>query len=129
MALKFTKANQQLLNNVNMLCDFEDWIRGGMTFTNIYHIEANNPEIEEKFDPEIPECSLVPVEAKNLYGHHLSRKLLKNGFEWLSEEELKTFDPMMIDPVELKGYFLVIDLEYPDSIHDDTADQPFVPNP
>lgn len=81
-----------------------------MTFTN--------------YDPELPECSLVPVDANNLYGHQLSRKLPKDGFEWLTEDELQTFHPMEIDPNEPKGYFLVVNFEYPARIHDATTDLP-----
>lgn len=47
----------------------------------------------------------------------------------MTEEELRTFDPMEIDPNSPEGYFLVVSLEYPASIHDETADLPLMPEP
>lgn len=35
----------------------------------------------------------------------------------MTEGELLTIDPMDIDPDSLKGYFLVVDLEYSACIH------------
>lgn len=72
-----------------------------MTFTNILHVKPNNPKMGDKFNPAMPESSLVPFDANNLYGDQLSRKLPKDGFEYLSEKDLQTFDITKVDPKQI----------------------------
>jgi hypothetical protein len=43
----------------------------------------------------------------------------RRGFQWLTEKEEKNFDPLKIDPLGSKGYFVKCDFDYSDiSIHD-----------
>lgn len=47
----------------------------------------------------------------------------------MMEKELWTFDPMEIYLNGLKGYLLVVDLEYPSCIHDEAAVPLLAPEP
>jgi hypothetical protein len=64
----------------------------------------------------------------NLYSHAMNQLLSEKDFQWLSENEVKNFDPLKINPSGTKGYFVECDLDYSDiSIHDHHNDSPLAP--
>ena len=60
----------------------------------------------------------------NLY-HGLREYLLYEGFKWLKNVE--RFDVMSVSEKSLIGYFLEVDLEYPEDLHELHNDYPLVP--
>ena len=58
----------------------------------------------------------------NLYGWAMSEYLPYGGFKWLKNVDL--FDVMSISEKSLIGYFLKVDLEYPDELHELHHDYP-----
>ena len=52
----------------------------------------------------------------NLYGWTISEYLPYDEFEWL--ENIDKFDVMSIDEKSDTEYFLEVDLEYPDELHE-----------
>ena len=68
------------------------------------------------------------LDASNLYGWAMSRKLLVNGFEWV--EELSQFNEDFTtnyDENSNEGYFLEVDVEYPKKLFNLHSDLPFLP--
>ena len=61
----------------------------------------------------------------NLYGWAMSEYLPYGGFKWL--KNVDEFDVMSISEKSLIGYFLEVDLEYPDELHELHNDFPLAP--
>ena len=72
------------------------------------------------------------LDAINLYGCAMSKKLPVNGFKWLdndktaehviNEEFIKNYNEN-----DKKGYILEVDVKYPKKLHDLHSDLPFLP--
>ena len=68
------------------------------------------------------------LDASNLYGWAMSRKLLVNGFEWV--EELSQFNEDFTTNYgenSNEGYFLEVDVKYPKKLFNLHSDLPFLP--
>src|SRR6266853_2381819 len=115
-AAAFRKTNCDLLMEENMYEFFEDGIRGGMTFVNQHHIQADN------IDTGNPNASnyIAYWDENNLYGNALSQLLPCSHFEWLTLREINALDWSTVDTEGEFGYTLKVNLEYPDDIHDKT---------
>ena len=61
----------------------------------------------------------------NLYGWAMKEYLPYGGFKWLKNAD--GFDVMSINEKSLIGYFLKVDLEYPDELHELHNDYPLGP--
>ena len=61
----------------------------------------------------------------NLYGWAMSEYLPYKGFKWL--KNIDKFDIMSISEKSPIGYFLEVDLEYPDELHELHNDFPLAP--
>ena len=76
------------------------------------------------------------LDANNLYGWAMSKKLPVNGFKWtdnneaaersakhvINEEFIKNYNEN-----DKKGYILEVDINYPKKLHDLHSDLPFLP--
>ena len=61
----------------------------------------------------------------NLYGSAMSEYLPYKGFKWL--KNIDKFDIMSISDKSPIGYFLEVDLEYPEELHELHNDFPLAP--
>ena len=61
----------------------------------------------------------------NLYGWAMSAYLPYEGFEWL--KNVDEFNVMSISEKSMIGYFLEVDLQDPDELHELQNDQPLAP--
>ena len=115
-ALKLCNIELELFTDYNMYTFCEGGIRGGMTFVNKHHVQAD----EDTF--------LMYVDVNNLYGWALSQALPYGGHRWiLDEHELKDIINNL-PPIDCDfGYLLDVDIIIPSSIHDITDDLPFAP--
>ena len=71
---------------------------------------------------------LMYVDANNLYGWAMSKKLPVNGFKW--ENDLSRFNENFVknyDENSDVGYFLEVDIEYPKQLWSFHKDLPFLP--
>jgi len=125
-AFKMTGARVDLLDSVDKYNFVEGGIRGGMTFINQHHVEANNARIPESFNPVEPEVDLLYVDANNLYGNALSQKLPEKDFKWM-EEKMTAKQIMDFDYEGEIGHIFEVDLVYPRELQDRTTDLPFAP--
>ena len=80
------------------------------------------------YDENKESSSLSYLDANNLYGCPMIKKLSVGGFNWvknvsrIDEEFIKNYD----ENSDI-GYFLNVDLEYPKESHDFHSDLPFLP--
>ena len=68
------------------------------------------------------------VDADNLYGYAMSKKLPEDGFKWV--DNLSRFTEDFIKNYDEEsgiGYLFVVDVEYPKNLHMLHSDLPFLP--
>ncbi|XP_071055042.1 uncharacterized protein [Onthophagus taurus] len=124
--LRMTGVKLELLTDIDMLHFFKNGIRGGLSMCTKRSAKANNKlmmEFDETKDPSY----ILYLDATNLYGHAMRRKLPTGGFRWLSDEEIQKLDIYNTEDDSEKGYVFEVDLEYPEAIHDEHNDLPFCP--
>ncbi|XP_022809457.1 uncharacterized protein LOC111346436 [Stylophora pistillata] len=90
--LKRTKQKLELLSDINMLHMFEKGIRGGVSMIPTRYSKANNKYMGEKFDPAQPSKFITYLDANNLYGWAMSKKLPTGGFEWMDEKDFNEWE-------------------------------------
>ena len=125
--LKKTNIELELLTDYNMLLMVEEGIRGGIFHSIHRYAKANNKYMKNYNNNE--ESSYIQyLDADNLYGWAMSKKLPVNGFKWLdndktaehviNEEFIKNYNKN-----DKKGYILKVDVKS----HDLRSDLPFLP--
>ncbi|GFW20270.1 uncharacterized protein TNCV_1855921 [Trichonephila clavipes] len=119
--LKFTKVKIELLMDYDMYLFVEKCIQGGISLYSNRYARANN-----KYLPNLelsrPENVLLYLDVNNLYNWAMSQSLPLNDFKWVD-----FIDVDNIDENAEKGYILKVDLEHPESLHDDHSDLPLAP--
>ena len=91
----------------------EDGIRGGMCQSVHRHVKANNKYMKN-YNKSTESSYLIYLDANNLYGWAMFKKLPINGFEW--ENDVSRFNESFIKNYNKNsdvGYFLEVDIEYP----------------
>ena len=125
--LKKTEVKLELLTDNDMLLMFEKGIRGGMCQVSHHYAKANNKYLKN-YDKNIESSYIEYLDANNLYGWAMSKKLPVRGFKWLdnlsmfTEEFIKNYDENGD-----KGYILEVDVEYPKKLRSVHSDLPFLP--
>ena len=82
----------------------------------------------KNYDKSIESSYLMYLDANNLYGWAMSKKLPVNGFKW--ENDLSRFNENFIKNYNENsdvGYFLEVDIEYPKQLWDSHKNLPFLP--
>ena len=112
----------------------EKGIRGGICHSIQRYAKANNKYMKSYNNNE--ESSYIQyLDANNLYGWAMSKKLPTNGLKWLetlktsalarsneiNEEFIKDYDENTN-----KGYILEVDVKYPKRLHELHSDLPFL---
>ena len=112
MFKKKTNVNLELLTNVDMLLMIESGIRGGICQSIHRYAKANNKYMNN-YDKGIKSSYLMYLDANDLYGWAMSKKLPVNGFKW--ENDLSRFNENFIKTYNENsdvGYFLEVDIDY-----------------
>ena len=126
-ALKNTKVKSDLLNNIGMLLKVEKGIRGGICHSIYRYAKANNNYTKD-YDKNKELSYLRYWDANNLYGQPMSQKLPVNNFEWIkdtsqfNEDFIKSYNEETDE-----GYFLEVDVEYLENLHELHNDLPSLP--
>ena len=105
----------------------EAGIRGEMCQSVHRYAKANTICIKN-YDKSIESSYLMYLDASNLYGWAMSKKLPVNGFQW--ENDLSRFNRNFIKNYNENsdaGYFLEVDIEYPKQLWSSHKDLPFLP--
>lgn len=121
--LKLTQVELELLTDVTMQAFLKKGMRGGYAHCCQRYAKANNRFLDS-YDSNEKDNYIMYYDANNLYGWAMSQPLPYGGFEWTDVSE-----DFKIPADSEVGYYLEVDLEYPNSkiIHDDHADFPFCP--
>ena len=117
--LKKTNIELELLTDYDMLLMVEKGIRGGICHSIHTYAKANNKYMKNYNNNE--ESSYIQyLDANNLYGWAMSKKLPANGFKWMDNNEIN------YDENNDKGYILEVDVKYPKRLHELHSDLPFL---
>ena len=106
----------------------ENSIRGGMCQATYRYAKANNKYMKN-YDKNQESSYLEYLDANNLYGWAMCKKLLINGFKWVTK--LDKFNEDFIKNYNENsnvGCFLDVDVEYPRNLHEMHGDLPFLPD-
>ena len=120
-ALKYTKQKLELISDREVYDFIQAGMRGGISSIITRHAKANNPYMGDRFDPSKETSYIQYLDANNLYGWVMRKRLSVGGFKWMTEEELGL--PLN----EIPPCFIKVDREYPWEMHDEFAE--FVPAP
>ena len=118
-ALKMTKISLELLSDYDMILMIKKGIRGGISMISNRYGVANNKYMGDSYDPNKESTYIQYLDANNLYGWAMSKPLPTHGFKWMSESELDHWRSMPC--------ILEVDLDYPESLHDEHNDYPLAP--
>ena len=128
--LKKTNIELVLLPNYDMLLMVEKGIRGGICHSIQRYAKANNKYMKNYNNNE--ESSYIQyLDANNLYGWAMSKKLPTNGFKLTDNNEMAEH---IINEDFIKnynenndnGYILEVDVKYPKRLHELHSDLPFL---
>ena len=132
--LKKTNVELELLTDYNMLQMVEEGIRGGICHSIHRYAKANNKYMQNYNNNE--GLSYIQyLDANNLYGWVMSKKLPVNGFKWLDTSEtsaLARSNKINEDFIKNynenndKGYILEVNVKYPKRLHELHSDLTFL---
>ena len=128
--LKKTNIELVLLTDYDMLLTVEEGIRGGICHSIHRYAKANNKYMKN-YDNNEESSNIQYLDANNLYGWAMSKKLPVNGFKWINNNE--TADHVINEDFiknynenDNKGYILEVDVKYPKRLHELHSDLPFL---
>ena len=123
--LKMAGINLEKISDIDKYLSIEQGLRGGISYIAKRYAKVNNKYMND-YDPKklIKKCILY-LDMNNLYGWAMSEYLPHGGFKWL--KNVDEFDMMSTSEKSLIGYFLNVDLEYPDELHGLHNDYPLTP--
>ena len=125
--LKMTKINLELLSDYDMLLMIEKGIRGGISIISNRYGKANNKYMKDYNKKELIKF-LMYLDANNLYGDGMSKKLPTHDFKWMTDKEKENiFNNQIVQVWENLPCILEVDLEYPEEQHDSHNDYPLCP--
>ena len=75
-----------------------------------------------EYDPKKPSRFILYLDMNNLYGWAMSEYFPYDGFTWL--KNVDEFDVIPIREKSPIGYFLEVDLKYPNKLHELHKDYP-----
>ena len=124
--LKKTNIELELLTDYDMLLMVEEGIRG-VIFHSIHRYAKANNKYRKNYNNNEESSYIQYLDANNLYGWAMSKKLLVNGFKWTdndkrNEEFIKNYNEN-----DKKGYIFEVDVKYPKKLHELHSDLPFLP--
>ena len=124
--LRKTKAEIELITDLNQYLFLCKAIRGGVSQVSKRFARANNPYLSN-YNSLKPESYLLYIDSNNLYGKALMDYLPCKDFKWMSEEELTPNFILSLDDSSDIGCFIECDLDYPDVLHELHSDFPLAP--
>ena len=119
-----TGVKLEKISDIDKYLSIEKGFRGGISYIVKIYAKANNKYIND-CDPKKQSTFISCLDMNNLYGWAMSQYLPYGGFKWLNNVD--KFDVMSINDKSPTGYFLEVDLEYPDELQELHNDYPLAP--
>ena len=107
LMLKITQVKLEYLTDITMIDFLKDNIRGGHSFINTRHVEADSKN----------DVHLAYWDCNNLYGLAQSELLPTDQYRWLTKGEISSIDWKTIDTESDTGMICEVDLSYPPELH------------
>ena len=108
-----------------MLLMVEEGIRAGICHSIQRYAKANNKYMKG-FNNNEESSYIQYLDANNLYGWAMSKKLPTNGFKWIDNNRINEDFIKNYNENDTKGYILEVDVEYPKRLHELHSDLPFL---
>ena len=122
--LKMTGVKLEKISDIDKYLFIEKGIRGRISYIAKRYAKANNKYMND-YDPKKPSTFITYLGMNNLYGWAMSEYLPYGRFMWL-----KNVDGFAVNSISEEspiGYFLEVDLKYPDELHQLHNDYPLAP--
>ena len=122
--LKMTGIKLEKISDIDQYLFIEKGTRGGISYIAKRYAKANNKHLND-YNSEEPPTFISYLDKNNLYGWTISEYLLYGEFRWV-----KNFDELDVVSINEKrdiGYFLEVDLDYPNELHELHNDYPLAP--
>ena len=122
--LKMTGIELEKIPDIAKHLFMEKGLRGGIYYISKGYAKANNKYMND-YDSKKPSKFITYFDTNHLYGWGVSSYLPYCGFKWL--KNVDGFDVNSISEKSPMGYFLEVDLEYLDDLHELHNDYPLAP--
>ena len=113
--LKMTGVKLEKISDNDKYLFFEKGLRRGLSYIAKRYAKANNKYMND-YDPKKPSKLITYLDMNNLHGWAMSEYLPYGEFKWL--KIVDEFDVNSVSEKSPIGYFLQVDLEYPDQLHE-----------
>ena len=123
--LKIKNAKIELFTDMNMVPMTEKGIQGSLTQVIKKHGIANNKYLP-CYENTKKNVHLQYLDANNLYGYAMRKKLPLNGYKWANAENFDSDFIKTYDDNSDKGYLPEVDVEYPKELLSTHRDLPFL---
>ena len=124
--LKMTKVELEKISNADMHLFIERGMRGGLCYVSKRYCKANN-EFCRDYDKTNPKVYIKYLDMNNLYGKPMSEYLPYEGFKWVKVNSETINRVLNRSDNSLHGYFVEVDLEVPEELHNEHNDLPMAP--
>ena len=122
--LKMTGVKLEKISDIDKYLFIEKGLRGGISYIAKRYAKTNNKYMND-YDPKKPSTFMTYLDMNNLYGRAMSEYLPYGGFKCL--KNIDGFDVNSVSEKSPIGYFLEVDFEYPDELHELQKDYPLAP--
>ena len=112
--LKMTGAKLEKIADIDKYLFIEKGLGRGISYIAKRYAKANNKYTND-YEAKKPSTFITYLDMSNLYRWAMSEYLAYEGFKWL--KNVDGFDVMPISEKCPMGYFLEVDLKYPDELH------------
>ena len=122
--LKMTNIELEKISDIDKYLFIEKGLRGGISYIAKRYAKANNKYLND-YDPKKSSTFTSYFDMNNLYGWVMREYLPCGRFKWL--KNIDKFDIKSISNKSPTGYFLEVDVEYPEELHQLHNDVPLAP--
>ena len=126
--LKITKVKLELMTDPDMSMFFDKSLIGASSGITHPYTKANNPLCPD-YNPMLQLLWILHIYDNNLYGYAMRLPLPIDGFVWVDVTERENWAEFILQQQDEQeeGYFIEVDLEYPEELHDTHDNYPCAP--